>query len=139
VALVAGCGEACKIASQEYAENAKSAKKIKEAIMREISESELDICINGDQDFCVDSTINMCIKGVSSEALMLSAKQFCSISNGSACTSKNYSPSYVLVAMGIPQDIIECSIRISWGPDLELSDIQNNIRELFAIARQIRG
>lgn len=45
--------------------------------------------------------------GVMSEALMLSAKQYCSISNGSACTSKSYSPSYVLEAMGMSVDEIE--------------------------------
>ena len=49
------------------------------------------------------------------QALMLSTKQYCGISNGSACNSKSYEPSYVLTAMGIPTEKIENTVRISWG------------------------
>lgn len=139
VALVAGCGEACAIAEREHQNNTEIVKKIKERLLMEIADFGLDICINGDQEFCVDTTLNLCIEGVASEALMLSAKQYCSVSNGSACTSKSYSPSYVLVAMGIPQEKIESSIRISWGANSDWCEIQKSIRELFVIAKQIKG
>lgn len=139
VALVAGCGEACAIAEREHQNNTEIVKKIKERLLMEIADSGLDICINGDQEFCVDTTLNLCIEGVASEALMLSAKQYCSVSNGSACTSKSYAPSYVLVAMGIPQEKIESSIRISWGANSDWCEIQKSIRELFVIAKQIKG
>ena len=68
---------------------------------------------------------------------MLSSKQYCSISNGSACTSKSYSPSYVLEAMGIPIEEIEDSIRISWGPDVEISDFRKNIKLLLQIVKKL--
>ena len=38
--------------------------------------------------------------GVESEALLLLSKQYCGTSNGSACTSCDYSHSYVFTAMG---------------------------------------
>lgn len=75
----------------------------------------------GDLQYCIPNTLNICFDGVSSEALMLATKQYCGISNGSACNSHSYSPSYVLTAMGLPVEQIESSIRISWGP---LTDIQ---------------
>lgn len=75
--------------------------------------------------------------GVSSEALMISSKQYCGVSNGSACTSKSYSPSYVLVAMGIPEEQIESSIRISWGHDVCKEDICENVENLLNVAKQI--
>jgi hypothetical protein len=37
------------------------------------------------------------------------------ISNGSACTANSYTPSHVLNAMGLTDDEIEESVRISWG------------------------
>lgn len=70
---------------------------------------------------------------------MIMAKQYCSISNGSACTSKNYSPSYVLKAMGIPEEEIECSVRISWGPDTSENELKENLVKLIEIAKQIKG
>ena len=79
------------------------------------------------------------LHGVSSEALMISTKQFCSISNGSACTSRSYSPSYVLVAMGIDSDTIESSVRISWGPDTNLDDVKKEVVALLKVAKQIKS
>lgn len=139
VALVAGCGEACKIAETEYKKNEVAAKKIKEVILEELNKSDLKYLVNGNLDYGVDTTLNICLEGVSSEALMISSKQYCGVSNGSACTSKNYSPSYVLLAMGISEDQIENSIRISWGADSDIEEVQKQIRELFAIAKQING
>ena len=137
VALVAGCGEACKLAKADYLKNAEIIKKIKQAVIEELNASNIKYKINGYSDYCVDSTINICIPNVVSEALMLSTKQYCGISNGSACTSKSYSPSYVLKAMGIPDEDIECSIRISWGADSDLDEVINGLRNLLEVAKQI--
>lgn len=137
VALVAGCGEACKVAKEDYVKNAEIIKRIKQTVIEELNTSNIKYKINGCSDYCVDSTINICIPSVVSEALMLSTKQYCGISNGSACTSKSYSPSYVLKAMGIPDEDIECSIRISWGADSDLDEVINGIRNLLEVAKRI--
>lgn len=137
VALVAGCGEACKVAKEDYVKNAEIIKRIKQTVIEELNTSNIKYKINGCSDYCVDSTINICIPSVVSEALMLSTKQYCGISNGSACTSKSYSPSYVLKAMGIPDEDIECSIRISWGADSDLEEVRCGVRNMFEVASQI--
>lgn len=138
VALVAGCGCACEIASREYAENRQRTEKLKNLVMSLFDQSGLEYHINGDQNYCVSSTVNICIPGVMSEALMISSKQYCSISNGSACTSKSYAPSYVLSAMGVPEDEIECSVRISWGPDTSSEELADNLKQLIKAAKQIK-
>ena len=69
--------------------------------------------------------------------LMISTKQFCGVSNGSACTSKSYSPSYVLVAMGLDNDTIECSLRISWGAGTNKDEAIKGIRGLLDVAKQL--
>lgn len=138
VALVAGCGRACEIAEQNYLDNEIKLQAIKHDILDSIRQAEIKYKINGDQNYCVNSTLNICFLGVSSEALMLSTKQYCSISNGSACTSQNYSPSYVLTAMGIPEDEIESSVRISWGPESNKGEVIRNFKELITIAKQFQ-
>ena len=107
-------------------------------ILKLLKDSDLQYHFNGDQEFCVPSTLNLCIEGVSSEALMISTKQFCSVSNGSACTSKSYAPSYVLMAMGIAEEEIESSIRISWGPDTDKEETLCSFKELLCIAKQMK-
>ena len=138
VALVAGCGKACELAAVEYIANNEQSKQIKEGILSVLDESELSYHINGDQVYCVPGTLNICIEGVSSEALMISSKQYCGISNGSACTSKSYSPSYVLTAMGIPEDQIESSIRVSWGHGVQIEDVLNSFIGLINVAKQMK-
>ena len=138
VALVAGCGKACEIAGQVGIKNKESCNKIKQEILRILRESGIKYKFNGDQKYCISSTLNLCIPGVVSEALMISTKQFCSVSNGSACTSKSYEPSYVLKAMGIKEEEIECSIRISWGPDTLFEELREGFTKLIETAKQIQ-
>ena len=68
---------------------------------------------------------------------MLSTKEYCSISNGSACTSKSYEPSYVLKAMGIPVEHIENSIRISWGSDTDIQEFKEQFSKLLKRAKEL--
>lgn len=138
VALVAGCGCACEIATNNYKENKKKTDALKVLVMRLLDEAGLEYHMNGDQQFCIGSTVNVCFPGVMSEALMISSKQYCSISNGSACTSKSYAPSYVLSAMGVPESEIECSVRISWGPDTSTEALTENLMHLIETAKQIK-
>lgn len=137
VALVAGCGKACEIAEKEYRENSQKCKSLKVILEELLKKSNMNYHYNGEQQYCIDSSVNICFKGVMSEALMLSSKQYCSVSNGSACTSKSYSPSYVLEAMGIPTEAIENSIRISWGPETNEIEFRDNINKMIEIAKSL--
>ncbi|MCB5551261.1 aminotransferase class V-fold PLP-dependent enzyme [Blautia sp. MSK17_66] len=137
VALVAGCGKACEIAEKEYRENSQKCKSLKVILEELLKKSNVNYHYNGAQQYCIDSSVNICFKGVISEALMLSSKQYCSVSNGSACTSKSYSPSYVLEAMGIPTEDIENSIRISWGPETNEIEFRDNINKMIEIAKSL--
>ena len=88
---------------------------IKDAVFKLFSLSGLKYEYNGDQEYGISSAVNVFIEGVASEALMLATKQYCSISNGSACNSNSYSVSYVLKAMGLGDEVIRNSIRIRFG------------------------
>lgn len=137
VALVAACGKACEIAEQEYIDNHEKVKLLKKALFETLDMSGVNYHFNGDQSVCIDSTANICFPGVMSEALMLSAKQYCSISNGSACTSKSYSPSYVLEAMGMSVDEIENSIRVSWGAAVSEIEFRESIEQLLEVVKSL--
>lgn len=137
VALVAGCGKACEIAEQECVHRTEKIKVLKNLVVQMLDESGLNFTINGDQNYCMDNTLNVCFHGISSEALMISTKQYCGISNGSACTSKSYSPSYVLLAMGVPVEQIENSVRISWGADTDPILLKAEFSEMLSIAKEL--
>lgn len=139
VALVAGLGKACELVQEEYLNNFTKCQMIKDKICELLEDSGLKYGFNGDQNYCMSNTMNICIYGVSSEALMLSVKEYCGVSNGSACNSNSYKPSYVLREMSIPEERIENSIRISWGPEIAMEDIEQSIGRMLEVAKELVG
>lgn len=135
VALVAGMGEACRLAVEEHGENMSKYVEIKKIALNLLEQSGLNYHINGELAYIIPNTLNVSLTNVSSEALMLSTKQYCGISNGSACNSQEYAPSFVLSAMGIKQEQIENAIRISWGKDTSIEAFKMNFEELLTVAR----
>ncbi len=136
VALVAGLGQACELADDEYETNLANYNNNKEIVVSLIEDSGLKYEFNGNQEFCMPNTINVSFMGVESEALMLSSKQFCGISNGSACTSHDYTPSYVLTAMGLDAERIASAVRISWGAKTDTEELKKNLVILLKIAKE---
>ena len=137
-ALIAGFGEACAIAEKEAVQNNANCLEIKKQLLELLEQSGVRYEINGNQAYCVPSTLNVSFLGVSSEALMLATKQYCGVSNGSACTSSSYSHSHVLSAMKLPTESIESAIRISWGSEMDYVEITQGIKNLLNVVKTIR-
>lgn len=125
VALIAGFGKVSELLNVSHSDNTKKYNKVKDILLDVLRTSGVKYDINGDQEYCIPNTMNVSFIGVNSEALMLATKQYCGVSNGSACNSSSYNPSYVLQSMGIPKDRISSSIRISWGIGNTLNLVEN--------------
>ena len=130
-ALIAGFGKACELAGAEGKQQIENCILLKKLLLDLIEESGVEHVINGDPQYCVPNTLNISFPGVSSEALMLATKQYCGISNGSACNSKSYSQSYVLTAMKLTEDRIESALRISWGSGVDLESLKREFSFLI--------
>lgn len=110
VALIVGLGQACYEAHQNYLEWRAKCDDIKSSLLNLLL--PLGAKINGDNS--VSHVLNISIPHVNSEAAMVALKGVVAVSNGSACTSQNYTASHVLEAMGYDEERIEGAIRISW-------------------------
>lgn len=110
VALVAGLGQACAEAKDAHLIWRSKCEEINVS-MRNLFDS-LGGEINGSN--CASHVLNVSIPHINSEAAMVALKGVISISNGSACTSQNYTASHVLEAMGLDEERIDGAIRISW-------------------------
>lgn len=117
VALAVGFGKAAELAGNEYSKRREDALAMKRALLDGLR--SVDHCVNGDPERTQAHVFNVTFPGVDSEALMVAVKSEMAISNGSACTSSSYTPSHVLQAMGLDDEAIECSVRISWGQGVE--------------------
>lgn len=117
VALIVGLGKACEIAELEYKDINQQYLSTKKSILDLLKNSGIQYLINGEQKYCMQNTLSVSFLGIDSEALMLATKQFCSVSNGAACTSHDYKYSHVLSSMGLSESRAESAIRISWGKE----------------------
>ena len=127
--LIVGFTKATEICKKLYNKK-NSAKRIAEAvILANLIKKSSKLDLNTPLDTSLGTTINFRVLGCKSEALMLRLKNF-ALSNGSACTSKDYRPSHVLRSLGMSDSASLESIRIScmnfkFAQTL-IEDIENN-------------
>ena len=113
VALVAGFALAAELCNKEASDHMGKCKAIKQNFMEAIQ--GLNYTLNGDQEYCLPSTVNISFRGVDAEGIFLAVKEDYAFSNGSACNSGSHTPSYVLTAMGLDEARISEAVRISWN------------------------
>lgn len=131
VHLIVGLGLAAELAVRECEERATKCASLKRELLAAFA--SLTAMPNGDQARTLPHTINLSIRGLDSEAVMLALKDLVAISNGSACTSQTYEPSHVLRAMGLPQERILGALRFSWchaTPHPDWNAVTNMIHSL---------
>jgi len=83
------------------------------------------VMVNGDNACRLPGTVNLGFDGVSGESLMhlLDLKGVC-VSTSSACTSGKDKPSHVLLALGQTEQQAKSAIRISYGKDNTIDEIE---------------
>ena len=90
--------------------------RLESLLLSELRNENIGFEINGDTEHRATGILNLAIKGMDGEGLlnMLDMHGIC-ISIGSACNSKSQDRSHVLKAMGLSDDRIDSSVRISIG------------------------
>ena len=113
VALIAALGMAAEIAQRDHVERTARCREMRDAALAALL--PLGPRFSGDQARVLPHVMNVAFPGLDSEALIVGLKDLVAISNGSACTSSSYTPSHVLLAMGMSEDEANSCVRISWS------------------------
>ena len=111
---IVGFGKAAEIAMAEMHQDAARLSKLRDKLESELGQME-EVTINGNTQSRMPHVTNMSFKHVEGEGLMMTFNQNIALSSGSACTSASLEPSYVLVAMGLGDDLAHSSLRFSLG------------------------
>jgi cysteine desulfurase len=139
---IVGFGKAAEIARLEMQQDTERLSKLRDRLEATLSKLE-ETKVNGNTDNRMPHVTNISFKHVEGEGLMMTFNQNIAVSSGSACTSASLEPSYVLVGMGLGDDLAHSSIRFSLGrftTDEEVDDAValvangvNHMRELSPI------
>lgn len=118
---IVGMGEAARLAMDSLSREGSRLEALRHRFWDAISDLG-DIRINGDPEQRLPGAINFSVGYVEGEALLLSLKDL-AVSTGSACTSASLEPSYVLRAIGLPDELAHSSLRVSFGRFTSTEDV----------------
>lgn len=136
---IVGFGKAAELARMEMHSDAERLSKLRDKLERELT-SRLEECyINGNVQYRMPHVTNISFKHVEGEGLMMTFNQNIAVSSGSACTSASLEPSYVLVALGLGDDLAHSSIRFSLGRFTTEEEIDFAIEKLVAGVNHMRN
>ena len=103
--------------------------------------SKIERCrLNGDREHRLPGNVSFCFQGVEGESLLLMLDlKGISASSGSACTSGSLDPSHVLLAIGLPHEVAHGSLRLSFGDENTMEDIDYILETVPPIIERLRS
>ena len=134
---VVGMGEAARLAAASMQEEIERLTGLRERFWAGISDLG-DIQVNGHRQQRLPGALNVAVAGVDGEALLMSLKDL-ALSTGSACTSASLEPSYVLRAIGLPDELAHSSLRFSFGRFTSPEDVDLAVQQLRHAVTSLRA
>jgi cysteine desulfurase len=137
---IVGFGEAVELRAREMEAEAVRLAALRNRFWQGVSARVPEVRLNGHPTRRLPGTLNLCFRHVESESIVLGLDlKGVAVSAGSACTSGNVEPSYVLVAMGIPLDWAMGSVRATLGRLNTDADIDYVLEVLPPLVERIRS
>ena len=138
--LVVGMHTALELWQREQHELAKRMADLREQFERGISTALDRIVVHGKGAERLPQTSNIAFLGLEAQILLMAldlAGVACSV--GAACSSGSAEPSPTLLAMGLPMAIVSSSLRFSLGATTTEAEIDEALRRIVSVVRQLRG
>lgn len=138
-ASVVGMAKALELAVANREEHCRKMQQLRDKLIEEVLEKIPYTILNGHREKRLPGNANFSFRFVEGEALllMLDLKGICA-SSGSACTSGSLDPSHVLLAIGLPHEIAHGSLRVSFGDENTLEDVDSIVTALCEILPRLR-
>lgn len=130
---IVGFGKAAELARLQMDKDAERLSKLRDRLEATLMDQMEEVYVNGNRQHRMPHVTNISFKHVEGEGLMMTFNQEIAVSSGSACTSASLEPSYVLVALGLGDDLAHSSIRFSLGRFTTEEDVD------YAIEAVIKG
>lgn len=139
VASIVGMGKAAKLAHENLRYEKIRETNLRNYFINRIFREIKDVKLNGSIDERLCNNINLTFYGVEGEALlvMLDSEDIC-VATGSACNSKEATPSHVLLAIGLSEEEAYSTIRITIGEMTQKKDLDQTIEAIKIAVANLR-
>ncbi len=136
--LCVGFGTAAALAQAEMAAESERLWILHRRLKQRLAEAIPGAVFNGDPERRIPGNLNLAIPGVEAQALLRALPEL-ALSTGSACTSAEGEPSYVLRALGLPDDLAAGAIRIGLGRMTTVAEVDLAAGRIAAAASRLRA
>ena len=130
--LIVGLGEACRLAGLEMAADSDRLASLRDRMLTGLAAAIPGIAINGSTGRRIAGNLNLTFPGADAIKLMAAMPELC-VSTGSACSSAEIEPSYVLRALGLSDEAAARTLRVGIGRFTSAAEIDAAVA-LFARA-----
>ena len=134
---IVGLGRACGIAGAQLDDEARRLRGLRETLRRGLVEALPDVHVNGALEPRLPGNLNMSFAGVQGEALLMQLNDI-AVSPGAACDSQNATPSHVLRAIGVADDLARSSIRFGLGRFNTADEVDYVVAKVVTVVRRLR-
>jgi cysteine desulfurase len=138
VPLVVGFGKACDLCVAELESERKRLTDLRERFRAGIMNQLEGVNFNGHPTERLPGNLNLSFAHLRGEALLMGLRNI-AVSSGSACTSAQPEPSYVLKALGLDDELAHASIRFGLGRFNTEEEVDYTIGEVVATVRRLRS
>ncbi len=139
VPAIVGFGRAAEICEHEMNGEAKRTLHLREKLRKELTEKVGEVHLNGSLEKRLPGNLNMSFQFVEGETLLNEISEEVAVSSGSACTSANLEPSYVLKALGVGEDLAHTSIRFGIGRFNTEEEVDYAINRVVKVVKHLRA
>lgn len=138
---IVGFGKACELCNIEMKIDAERMRTLRDRLENELVNLD-GVAVNGNKLQRIPNTSNMSFKNTDSGGLIAGLSKNIALSSGSACTSATHSPSFVLKALGLSDEMALSSLRFGLGRftteeeiDFTIDQVKNAVLQLRALQR----
>ena len=131
VAFAVGLATAAELTLAEHEKESLRLEALRNRLEKSIMTAIPDAVIHGSGAARAPHVLNVSVPGTDSESLLMALDlRGIAASGGSACQSGSISPSHVLLAMGVSQDLASAAVRMSIGC-LTTDECVDRVAEVF--------
>ncbi|MBI2265242.1 MAG: IscS subfamily cysteine desulfurase [Armatimonadetes bacterium] len=134
---IVGFGMACLIAEEVMEEEGERLLHLRTRLRNTLFRELDQVYLNGPWTGRLQGNLNLSFAQVAGESLLTGLRGI-AVSSGSACTSAIPEPSYVLQAIGVPEDLARSSIRFGLGRFNTREEVDIVADEVIRAVRSLR-
>ncbi len=136
---IVGLGKAIELATANIDQKQKKLTALRDAYIKKVLETIPYSHLNGHPTKRLPGNANISFEFIEGEGMLLSLDmKGISASSGSACTSGSLDPSHVLLAIGLKHEEAHGSLRVSFGEDNTMEDVNYIADSLKEIVERLR-